>query len=153
MFEKIFLLKKLIPRGLLKKLDTENYSIENFIIEVSSTIPDNHSVLDAGAGRQPYKKYFSHTDYVSTDIIQAYDDIGKELHSFTCSLDNIPIKTDFARCFILENSIIKEKKKEMLEDKMDISRFVLTNNNCVFKLDVMYFNRVFTISIPRFELN
>ena len=68
-------------------------------------------------------------------------------------INNIPIKTEFARCFILENNVIEERKKKMLKENMDTSRFVLTNNNCVFKLDVMHFNRVFTISIPRFELN
>jgi SAM-dependent methyltransferase len=56
----------------------------------SKETAETDKVLDAGAGSAPYKKYFAHAKYESTDFEDIFDKSSKNLHDFTCSLDNIP---------------------------------------------------------------
>ena len=66
---------------------------------------------------------------------------------------DIPIKTDFARCFILTKNAINERMEKMSSGKQNTSKLIITNENCIFKIDVMRYDDIFTISIPSFELN
>lgn len=78
-------------RDLIKeKLDPEHYSISEFMKYASKETKGTDKVLDAGAGSAPYKKYFIHANYESTDFEDIFDKKSKELHNFICSLDNIP---------------------------------------------------------------
>jgi SAM-dependent methyltransferase len=75
---------------LIAKLDPERYSIAEFMKYASKEITETDRVLDAGAGAAPYKKYFIHANYESTDFEDIFDKKSKKMHNFICSLDNIP---------------------------------------------------------------
>lgn len=74
--------------------------IRNFMIFASNLVKPSDKILDAGAGKCPYKKMFSYADYESTDINKSSDKNLKEQHSFICSLDNIPKKDNFYNIII-----------------------------------------------------
>jgi len=56
-----------IPRCIMRWIDNVNYLIDKFILSSAGDIPQNATVLDAGAGESPYKKYFKHCTYVTID--------------------------------------------------------------------------------------
>ena len=72
------------------QLDPEHYSITEFMKFASKEVTETDKVLDAGAGPCPYKQYFIHAYYESTDFEDIFDKQSKRLHDFICSLDNIP---------------------------------------------------------------
>ena len=80
------LIKLLFPMALLHRLDTEKHSINQFIKFASGQVKKTDIILDAGAGAHPYKKYFSHAKYESTDFK------NDKKHTLICSLDKIPKK-------------------------------------------------------------
>ncbi len=88
------LLKKInffiIPYYFRERIDAEKFSIVSFMNFVSKKIRKGSIVLDAGAGSCPYKKYFSHTIYESTDFEDAFDKSSNSKHNFICSLEDIP---------------------------------------------------------------
>jgi SAM-dependent methyltransferase len=63
-------LKKLVPSGLIQKLDPFEASIETFVRGIASEIPAGKRVLDAGAGECRFKDLFAHTEYVGIDFAQ-----------------------------------------------------------------------------------
>jgi len=77
----------LIPNYFLIRTNPEFLGIKNLMIFASKKIKKNETILDAGAGETPYKHYFSHTKYESTDI---KDPSENKKHTFNCSLDDIP---------------------------------------------------------------
>lgn len=68
-------------------LDMEDIATNAFLREVAKSVKPRERVLDAGAGFCPYKKYFSHAIYESTDF---ENERFGNIHSFVCNLDNIP---------------------------------------------------------------
>ncbi len=84
------LISFILPEFLKLRMDGERYSIVNFIKNSAKLLEKNELVLDAGAGTRPYKKYFSHTRYESTDFENIFDQESKTRHNFICNLDNIP---------------------------------------------------------------
>lgn len=68
------------------RIRPETFGIRKFVEFSSHQVKPSHLILDAGSGRQQYRKYFSHAKYESTDIEQLPDCE----HDFMCSLDNIP---------------------------------------------------------------
>jgi len=79
-----------IPKYIRKRLDAEEFGIGKFMEFASKEIKKSARVLDAGAGSLPYKDYFSHTVYESTDFENMFDSSYKDTHNFICSLDSIP---------------------------------------------------------------
>ncbi|MDP1728702.1 MAG: class I SAM-dependent methyltransferase [archaeon] len=80
----------LIPRFIRNRSDAETFSIVNFIKFASKQVKSSDKVLDAGAGSCPYKRYFSHAKYESTDFGDIFDKSSKNKHNFICNLDKIP---------------------------------------------------------------
>ncbi len=74
-------------KGLKSILDPENTSIEKSLIEQSAQLPKGALILDAGAGKRPYKNIFKGLDYQSTDMPGGFYD---QPHDFECELHNIP---------------------------------------------------------------
>jgi SAM-dependent methyltransferase len=64
------LMKSLVPRGLYKRLDPFEASIETFVRSVASETKPGTRVLDAGAGECRFKPLFAHTEYVGLDFAQ-----------------------------------------------------------------------------------
>lgn len=76
-----------------------NYSINSsrvylarFAQRAAASIPDNSHVLDAGAGDNPYRSFFSHVRYDSTDFCQVEKKYGHL--SYICNLEKISVKSD-----------------------------------------------------------
>ena len=67
--------------------DPENARIRAFLEEQREQIYRELLVLDAGAGRRPYKSIFDGTHYESTDMPGGF---YPEPHDFECTLDCIP---------------------------------------------------------------
>lgn len=68
-------------------MDPENGRIKAFLAEQSAQLGENALVLDAGAGRKPYKSFFQRHTYESTDMPGGF---YKDPHDFECFLDAIP---------------------------------------------------------------
>lgn len=83
-------MRRFIPKSIARKSDPEKFSIEAFICEVASSLPEGILVLDAGSGKQPYRKYFSHLSYEGTDFEDIFDSDSRKVQDFVCSLDDIP---------------------------------------------------------------
>jgi len=76
-----------------ESFDPEQATIEDFVRDASSMTPPGAKLLDAGAGDAPYRKYFSHTDYV------AVDDASTPYHAFgsvdvVCDLTQLPMASE-----------------------------------------------------------
>jgi len=83
------------PAFVYNRLDAELFSILSFVKFASSQIKKTDRILDAGAGPCPYKTYFSHACYESTDIEEIYDAKAEYRHTFICNLDKIPQPNNF----------------------------------------------------------
>jgi len=68
-------------------LDPENARILAFLKEQADRLPKGSQVLDAGAGRKPYKAVFSTSVYESCDMPGGF---YPEAHDFECHLDDMP---------------------------------------------------------------
>ncbi len=83
---------KIIPSFIRIRTDAEEFGIVKFMEFVSKKIKSKDKILDAGAGSCPYKKYFSHAKYESTDFEDIFDKSSIDIHDFICTLDKIPKK-------------------------------------------------------------
>ncbi|MFA6098543.1 MAG: class I SAM-dependent methyltransferase [Patescibacteria group bacterium] len=97
---------KVIPDFIRLKFDAEEFSITKFVEFASKQIAPTDKILDAGAGSCPYKKYFNHASYESTDFENIFDKSSKNKHTFICSLDNIP-KSDESYDAILNTQVLE----------------------------------------------
>ena len=79
-----------VPEALRLRVDAETYGIVRFMKFASSQAKPTDRVLDAGAGSCPYRKYFAHATYESTDFEEIFEQSCRGMHTFLCSLDNIP---------------------------------------------------------------
>lgn len=75
----------LVPKKLRLLTNPRRRNIELFVQRSSKKIVQNSKVLDAGAGPCPYKSFFSHTKYESTDFTDPY-----KILDFVCNLEKIP---------------------------------------------------------------
>jgi len=80
---------KIFPRFVRKRTDAENYGIAKFMEFAAAEIKPSDRILDAGAGSCPYKQFFSHAKYESTDFADIFNKSFKESHDFVCDLCNI----------------------------------------------------------------
>ncbi len=76
------------PGGGLKAIfDPENARITEFLLEQREALPKDSFLLDAGAGKRPYKYIFKGLNYESTDMPGGF---YEQPHDFECELHNIP---------------------------------------------------------------
>jgi len=76
------------PRTGIKSIfDPENARVFEFLVDQRKKIFKHGCVLDAGAGRRPYKHIFDGLNYESTDMPGGF---YKEKHDFECELHDIP---------------------------------------------------------------
>ena len=74
-------------QGLRAVLDPENARIRAFLVEQAGQLASGALVLDAGAGRKPYRRLFAQQTYQSTDMPGGF---YEEPHDFECFLHEIP---------------------------------------------------------------
>jgi len=58
----------------------------------ASTVNGNSVVLDAGAGSQPYRRYFEHCTYEAADFEKVDKEYAKS--TYVCDLAAIPVESD-----------------------------------------------------------
>ena len=68
--------KVITPHFIQIRLDAITFGIVNFIGFASKEVKFSEKILDAGAGSSPYKKYFSHAEYESTDFEDIFDKLA-----------------------------------------------------------------------------
>lgn len=78
---------KVVPYYIRIRLDPEAFGIISFMELASKLVKPNELILDAGAGKCPYKRFFSHAHYESMDIIENLEDLYR--HTFICDIKNI----------------------------------------------------------------
>ena len=79
----------------VKKMWRKNSSriyLERFAKQAAESIRNEGRVLDAGAGDCPYRDYFSHAHYDSTDLCEVEKVYGKL--SFICDIKDLPVRAD-----------------------------------------------------------
>lgn len=67
--------------------------LENFLKELSEKLPDDIHLLDAGAGKCEYKKFFNHVKYESADFCQVSEKKYGEI-DYICDLSSIPVENE-----------------------------------------------------------
>jgi SAM-dependent methyltransferase len=82
--------RKYIPLFFRRRTDPEMFQLLQFVSFAAGEMAAGARVLDAGAGDRPYRKYFKHTKYESTDFKNYESASLAGGHDFICSLDQIP---------------------------------------------------------------
>lgn len=62
------IINSLFPQKVLDRIDVETYGIRRFLAESAKELAPGSLVLDAGAGRRPYRELFAHTSYLAVDF-------------------------------------------------------------------------------------
>ena len=50
--------------------DFNQYYRDQWVMSQAMSVPSNARVLDVGAGSTPYRRLFSHTEYIAQDFVQ-----------------------------------------------------------------------------------
>ncbi len=82
-----------------ERINSSRWYLEQWITELAASIPAGSRVLDAGAGRCPYRRLFSHVEYQTADFCQVDKEYGQI--DFVCNLETIPAASeqyDFVLC-------------------------------------------------------
>jgi SAM-dependent methyltransferase len=78
---------------MINNYDFNKENREKWIADHAARLPKGALVLDAGAGRGPYKKYFSHCRYEAQDFGREPATIGKYIDlDYECDLTQIPVE-------------------------------------------------------------
>ena len=62
------LAKKAVPSAIYRRLDPFEATVASFVESVATNTPDDHLVLDAGAGESRFRGLFDHARYVTIDV-------------------------------------------------------------------------------------
>ena len=60
--------KRVIPSAVYRRLDPFEATVASFVASVATNTPDDHLVLDAGAGESRFRGLFEHAHYVAIDF-------------------------------------------------------------------------------------
>lgn len=89
------------------------HGVDVFMEKMSHEVEQGDLILDAGAGNQPYRKLFAHTEYESCDYLPVLSEIHKTDYvsqSFYCDLEEIP-KADNTYDVIICNQVLEHVKR------------------------------------------
>jgi len=89
------------------------HGVDIFMKKVSHEVRPGNLVLDAGAGNQPYRELFAHTEYESCDYLPVLSEIHKSDYvsqTFYCDLEEIP-KADNTYDVIICNQVLEHVKR------------------------------------------
>ena len=74
----------------INHLNSSRVYLLDFARRAAASIPPGAAVLDAGAGKTPYKSLFEHAHYESADFCQVDDKAYGEI-TYVCDLAHIPV--------------------------------------------------------------
>jgi SAM-dependent methyltransferase len=77
-----------IPR--ITRVNSSRYYLLEFVKQAAASIPKGAAVLDAGAGKTPYKRLFANALYESADFCQIDQKAYGEI-TYVCDLTHIPV--------------------------------------------------------------
>ena len=89
------------------------HGVDIFVEKISREVEPGALVLDAGAGNQPYRELFAHTEYESCDYLPVLSEIHKSEYvsqTFYCDLEEIP-KENNTYDVIICNQVLEHVKK------------------------------------------
>ena len=69
------------------------------------------------------------------------------------TVNNIPIKSSFSKCFILTKNIINNTKEKMKKYNKNTEQITLFQDNCYFIINIITYDNKYMVTLPRFELN
>ena len=75
--------------GIFKKLNSSRVWLDREITAFARQLPEGARVLDAGAGKQPYRSRFAHCRYESADFEKVDKAYAKS--TYVCDLARIPV--------------------------------------------------------------
>lgn len=96
----------IIPSFVRNRINAEKFGIVNFMKFASEKAKSSDRVLDAGAGTSPYKNFFSHAKYESTDFEDIFNKSSKNDHNFICNLYEIP-RPDSSYDIIINTQVLE----------------------------------------------
>lgn len=70
--------------------NSSRHYLDRFAADAGAACPENALMLDAGAGKCPYKHHFAHARYESADICQIEREYGQI--TYVCDLRQIPVE-------------------------------------------------------------
>lgn len=76
--------------ALRARLHSARASIDAFMAFAAREVGPGERVLDAGAGRAPYRELFAHARYEATDFEEIFHEGARAEMDFLCSLEEIP---------------------------------------------------------------
>ena len=115
--------------GLKAILDPENATIYKFLSEQSKLLKPNSLILDAGAGKKPYKHLFNQHTYQSCDMPGGF---YPDKHNFECFLDAIPTPDNHYDAIILTQ--VLEHTPNPLKVLTEINRTLKPNGKLVLSV-------------------
>jgi SAM-dependent methyltransferase len=80
-------------RAFLAEAPLEREPIAEFLAEAAAAIPPAARVLDAGAGRAPYRELFDHCSYVTSDWAQSQHPEAAD-SDVLAPLDSLPLESE-----------------------------------------------------------
>jgi len=103
--------------GIAAILDPENARIERFLFDSLKLLKKKSKILDAGAGKCPYRKIFKDHIYESMDMP---DGFYENKHTFESTLSSMPVKDGVYDAVVLTQ--VLEHVHNPLETLMEINR-------------------------------
>jgi len=99
------------PKSISEKIDAERYGIEEFIRFTSKKLSSGSILLDAGAGRCPYKVFFSKLTYIAVDLK------GQVELDVIASIDSLPFRNNCIDAILCTQVLehVKDPKKVLFE--------------------------------------
>jgi SAM-dependent methyltransferase len=102
---------------LLKRfaINSSRVHLANYNTEFAALVPQGALLLDAGAGRSPYKELFAHARYESADFEQV--DKKYAPSTYVCDLTSIPVEDERFDCIVFNQVLehVPEPKAVLLE--------------------------------------
>jgi SAM-dependent methyltransferase len=92
-----------LPR--ISRINSSREYLFDFARQAAASIPKGAAVLDAGAGKSPYKSLFQEAHYESTDFCQVEQKIYGEI-TYVCELTHIPVP-DFYYDLVLLTQVLE----------------------------------------------
>lgn len=88
----------------IKKFNSSRYRLKEVNQEFAKNVPSGARVLDAGAGRAPYRELFSHANYESADFEQVDKQYAPS--NYVCDLKEIPVGDNYFD-YIIFNQVME----------------------------------------------
>ena len=74
------------------RFNPSRYYLEQFVVRAATSLQPGASVLDAGAGHAPYRRYFDHVTYDAVDLGVAHPNDNNKL-AYMCDLSRFPAQS------------------------------------------------------------